>query len=189
MILEADGLRRLVDAHVDYDAATSESYDEVLFDVVTRVQDAKSLGKADIGALLFWKRLRADTPWVMALNRTPDTVVRQATGAMYVAANNDAADTVVAAGEARSALSELPGFSSGDALASALILAAAPERMAVFDRRAVAALKGLGVRTTASRGQYRRYMQIVEDIRTQLAAQNITWLGRDVDKALFMLSG
>ncbi|MDJ0427277.1 hypothetical protein J2W54_004832 [Rhodococcus fascians] len=189
MILEANGLRRLVDAHVAYDAAASEAYDEVLFDVVARVEDAKSLGKVDIGALLFWKRLRADTPWVMALNRTPDTVVRQATGAMYVAANNEVTDTVSAAGEARSALSVLPGFSSGDALASALILAAAPERMAVFDRRAVAALKGLGVKTTTSRGQYRRYMQIVEDIRMQLAAQDITWLARDVDKALFMLGG
>ncbi|KJV03907.1 hypothetical protein [Rhodococcus sp. PML026] len=131
MILEADGLRRLVDADAAYDAATSEAYDEVLFDVVARVEDAKSLGKVDIGALLLWKRLRADTPWVMALNRTPDAVVRQATAAMYVEANNVTVDTVTAAGEARSALSGLPGFSSGDALASALILAASPERMAV----------------------------------------------------------
>ncbi|WP_156158486.1 hypothetical protein [Rhodococcus sp. PML026] len=45
------------------------------------------------------------------------------------------------------------------------------------------------MRITTSRGQYRRYMQIVEDIRLQLAAQNITWLARDVDKALFMLGG
>lgn len=47
-------------------------YDEVLYEVVERVMRSGSIGKADIGALLFWKRLQANTPWVTRLHLVPD---------------------------------------------------------------------------------------------------------------------
>jgi hypothetical protein len=48
----------------------------------------------------------------------------------------------------RAALAPLPGFRTGDALASAVLTAAAPDRMAVYDWRAHTALHTLGVSPT-----------------------------------------
>lgn len=67
-----------------------------------------------------------------------------------------------AAAAGRSAISPLPGFESGDALAAALLLAAAPARMAVYDRRAQAGLEALGHALSPTRGRYSRYMELVE---------------------------
>ncbi|OZF47269.1 hypothetical protein CH293_19950 [Rhodococcus sp. 14-2470-1b] len=165
----------------------TDSYDEVLFDVVARVESARSVGKADIGALLFWKRLRADTPWAMALHNMRDSDVRVVTGAMYVAANDLAVDVPTAAGQARQALIGLPGCVSGGALPSALILAAAPDRMAIYDKRALKALGILGIALDTSDGWYRGYMQTVETVRAEVRGRGKDWSARDVDKALFQL--
>lgn len=67
-------------AHRDYHLQVSQAYDEVLHEVSDRVASQGSLGKADIGALLFWKRLRADTPWAGQLSSMTDAAVRDVTG-------------------------------------------------------------------------------------------------------------
>ena len=88
------------------------------------------------------------------------------------------------------ALSPLPGSSTGDALASAVLLAAAPDRMAVYDRRAQTALQRLGLELTASPGRYGRYMGLVEQLREQAASMaGSLWKARDVDLALYWLGG
>jgi hypothetical protein len=88
----------------------------------------------------------------------------------------------------RALLAALPGFARGDALASALLLAAAPSRMAVYDRRAQAALAVLGVRLSAAPGRYGRYMALIETLRGELSASGAgDWTARDVDLALFAL--
>lgn len=85
-------------------------------------------------------------------------------------------------------MAALPGFARGDALASALLLAAAPSRMAVYDRRAQAALAALGLQLSAAPGRYGRYMALVESLREELsAARAADWTARDVDLALFAL--
>ncbi|WP_156213494.1 hypothetical protein [Lentzea aerocolonigenes] len=53
---------RLEAARAAYGRRTSAAYDEVLTEVTARVSTTRSIGKSDIGALLMWKRLRADTP-------------------------------------------------------------------------------------------------------------------------------
>ena len=50
-----------------YGRRTSAAYDEVLTEVAARASTTRSIGKSDIGALLMWRRLRADTPWVRRL--------------------------------------------------------------------------------------------------------------------------
>lgn len=50
---------RLKAAHAETDVRI---YDEVLYEVVERVERSGSIGKSDIGVLLFWKRLQANTP-------------------------------------------------------------------------------------------------------------------------------
>lgn len=184
-----DILERLAAARADYRAGLSPHYDEVLYETAGRIADAGSIGKTDIGALLFWKRLRADTPWVRQLMAMPDADVRAATARVVAAVRDASVEVPAAAAAGRTALTALPGFTTGDAFASALLLAAAPDRMAVYDRRVQKALDMLGIELTARRGRYGRYMGIVEDLRTELSQDGEPWTARDVDVALFWLGG
>jgi len=176
-------------AHTAYMAATSPAYDEVLTEVADRIQATASIGKADMGALLFWKRLRADTPWVRDLMKMQDLEVRAVTAGAVSAVNDLSLSVPKAASAGRGALSPLPGFEKGDAYASALLLAAAPLRMAVYDRRANAGLESLGRTLSAAPGRYKRYMEFVEDLRLIAKRQGHTWTARDVDVALYWLGG
>lgn len=176
-------------ARNSYLAEASTSYDEVLADVSERTQANQSIGKADIGALLIWKRLRADTPWATKLMNTPEAKVRAATSMAFRAVNDLSAPVPQAAASGRGELSVLPGFKSGDALASALLLASAPNRMAIYDRRAQSGLKSLGLHLSSSRGRYGRYMELVENLRSLSRRHGEPWLARDVDLALYWLGG
>ncbi|MFD8430637.1 hypothetical protein ACFV1R_23900 [Streptomyces coelicoflavus] len=55
--------QRLAAAHQAYTDTVSPYYDETRQEVTRRACTSGSIGKADIEALLMWKRLRADTPW------------------------------------------------------------------------------------------------------------------------------
>lgn len=110
------------------------------------------------------------------------------TAAAVEAARDMESETPEAARRGRSILAALPGFARGDALASALLLAAAPSRMAVYDRRAQAALALLGIQLSAAPGRYGRYMALVESLRDELLVTSAhAWTARDVDLALFAL--
>jgi hypothetical protein len=171
------------------DAHPPGVYDEAFDEIAERFAKVGSVGKADIGGLLFWKRLRADTPWARALHSVPDHVVRTATAAARTAAHDGARTTVEAAGAARRALSPLPGFVSGDALASAVIAAANPARMAVYDQRADAALRDLGCEVDDRPGRYGRYMAAIGELLGTVKLQRPDWTARDVDLALYWLGG
>jgi hypothetical protein len=170
-------------------ANSTDVYDEVFLEVADRVKETGSVGKADVGALLFWKRLRADTRWARALHAMRDSEVRSVTGQMVLAAHDVERSTPEAASVARRALSSLPGFGQGDALASAVIAAAHPDRMAVYDRRAHSALLQLGHSLDDRSGRYGRYMAVVEELLTDIRVQEPEWTARDVDLALFWIGG
>ncbi|SFO00828.1 hypothetical protein SAMN05660359_00921 [Geodermatophilus obscurus] len=189
-LLDDDRVARLVKARQEVEQQVSGAYDEVLDEVVGRIRGSGSIGKLDIGALLFWKRLQANTPWAAQLHAMPEVQVRRITAVAVQAVTDELLDTPEAARQGRSALSPLPGLSTGDALASALLLAAAPERMAVYDRRAQTALQRLGVELSPAPGRFGRYMDLVEQLRTQAAAvAGQPWKARDVDLALYWLGG
>ncbi|MGY2747902.1 hypothetical protein [Arthrobacter sp. UYCu723] len=187
--LEPHAWDTLRDSHAAYVSGTSSVYDEVLREVAGRISAKGSIGKSDIGALLFWKRLRADTPWVRKLMTMPDEDVRAVTAKAVTAVNDELLAVPEAASAGRSALVTLPGFNRGDAIASALLLAAAPERMAVYDERARTALNTLGLPLSAARGRYGRYMELVEFLRSTAELHGHTWSARDVDVALYWLGG
>ena len=86
--IDEAGWARILNSRQAYYAEVSPAYDEVLDRVAERVKGEGSIGKADIGALLFWKRLRADTPWFSRLMAIPDASVRQTT-ALVVSSAND----------------------------------------------------------------------------------------------------
>ncbi len=169
-----------------YSAEVAYHYDDVLREVSAAILASGSAGKADIGALLFWKRLRADTRWVGELHTMPDASVRESTGTAVRLARREDVPLSEAAGSARGALSTLPGFRSGDALASAVLTAAAPNRMAVYDRRADAGLRSLGV-NLPRRGRYRAYLAVIEGLLADRPPESRDWSPRDVDLALYML--
>ncbi|GAA4989041.1 hypothetical protein WHI96_21355 [Pseudonocardia tropica] len=180
---------RLFEADEAYEAAVSEHYDEVVHEVIERVGTSGSVGKLDIAALTAWKRVRADTKWVAGLMNTSDADVRRRTSGVVEIVNDRVLAAPEAAGRARSALSPLSGFGTGDALASAVCFAAAPGRMAVYDKRSHAAVLSLGFELDNRRGRYRRYMTIVEACRSALHERGHKWEARQVDTALYYLGG
>lgn len=117
----------------------------MLTEVSDRIRGSGSIGKADIGALLFWKRLRADTRWVREL-------------------------MVMAEAEVRGT-------------------AAAPDRMAVYDRRAQTGLEKLGLSLSPARVRYGRYMTIVVGLASEAERRGHPWSPRQVDLALYALGG
>lgn len=176
---------RLVAARDEYEDPASEHYDEVLNEVADRAASVGSLGKVEIGALVVWKRLRANTPWVMSLMGKPDAEVREITAAARTAALDPSLSVVEAAGQARNALKSLPGCrGGGNAVASAILTALAPDRMAVYDRRAYSALSLLFDGDVPRSNSYADYMKTVDDLRQQVGRG---WRNRDVDLALFTL--
>jgi hypothetical protein len=178
----------LLAAKSKYDAAgNGAAYDEVVDEVAERVDESGSIGKLDIGALVAWKRLRADTAWVKALMLLPDVDVRAHTARAVKAARDGARTVPEAASDARSALVELPGMGVGDAVASTLCFVAAPKRMAVYDGRAHLGLALVGLQLDNRRGRYRRYMEFIEQCRGELADRKHRWTAREVDLALFQL--
>ncbi|MEV8148586.1 hypothetical protein AB0O52_10610 [Arthrobacter sp. NPDC080073] len=174
-------------AHDNVQSTVAPAYDEVFFEVSERVRASGSIGKTDIGALLFWKRLRADTRWVKMLMVISDSQVRLITEKAVTAANNNALEVPAAAAEGRASLAGLPGFVRGDALASALLTAAAPHRMAVYDRRAQNGLEKLGLSLSQDPGRYGRYMKIVEDLSSSAVHFGHKLSAREIDLALYWL--
>ncbi|MFF4828998.1 hypothetical protein ACFY20_39880 [Streptomyces sp. NPDC001312] len=158
----------LVPARASYLADVSAHYDEVFHEVAQRTEHTGSLGKTDIAALVVWKRLSAQTRWVTELMSLPDTQVRKVTKQAVTKVR----DTTLSPGEAaragRAIISQLPGFHKGDALASAVLTAAAPQRMAVYDRRV-----------------YGRYLQLLDDLLHHGGTRADGWTARDIDTALY----
>lgn len=178
---------RLIAARRSLEHEASAAYDEVLVEVSERISASGSIGKSDIGALVLWKRIQANTKWAGRLMRMPDTEVRAVTRPAVDAVRDLNVAVPEAAGQGRRLLAALPGFTTGDALASALLVAAAPDRMAVYDRWAHAGLTVLGERLTSAPGRYSRYMTLIEKYLTTAHQHDPAWLARDVDLALFWL--
>ena len=186
--LTDDQWSTLLNARNTYNDGPENKYDEVLNEVADRIKAAGSIGKLDIGGLLFWKRLRANTGWVPKLHSLSEDSVRSVTRHAVQAVNDEVSSIGDAAQLGRSALVDLPGFARGDALASALLFAAAPHRMAVYDRRAHAGLRKLGIDLSDKSGRYGEYMEILEAICGTARDRGNDWSARDVDLALYQLS-
>ncbi|MFF9677578.1 MULTISPECIES: hypothetical protein [Streptomyces] len=175
----------LVPARAAYLAAVSPHYDEVFWDVAQHVERAGSLGKRDIAALVVWKRLSAQTRWVTALMSLPDSQVRAVTEQAVASVQDLTLSLGEAARAGRSAISELPGFVKGDALASAILTSAAPTRMAVYDRRVQRAIDLLGLTLTDRPGRYGRYVDLLDTLLKNSGGRADGWTPRDVDTALY----
>lgn len=177
----------LLEARQAYLRDVSPCYDEALDSVIEAVAASSSIGKADIGALAFWKRVRVNPKSAAKLHAMSDKEVREVTASAVAAVRNTDLLRPESARRGRSALTPLPGFRGGDAMASALLLAAAPERMAVYDRRAQKGLEMLGKSLTSSPGRYERYITLIDELLVELKDAGQGWTPRDVDTALYTL--
>jgi hypothetical protein len=140
------------------------------------VEQSGSVGKGDIGSLMLWKRLNMSTSWTLDLNDMRDRKVREITGAATKFANDTALTVPEAAKAARERLRRLPGCHSGQTIASTILTAAAPQRMAVYDDHTVAALTRLGIQIPNRR--FSVYMTTVCALAGQVNTSLETWLGR-----------
>ncbi|WEV23753.1 hypothetical protein OYE22_33380 [Streptomyces sp. 71268] len=188
LALTLEQWQRLAAARQVYTDTVSPYYDETLQEVTRRACTSGSIGKADIGALLMWKRLRADTPWVAELMALADTDVRRATAAATTTAQDTTLSRCTGALAGRAALAHLPGFRTGDALASAVLTAAAPDRMAIYDRRAHNGLRTLGIALSHAPGRYSRYIATIDQLLAAAPAPIRTWTPRDIDTALYWMT-
>ncbi|MBQ1052736.1 hypothetical protein KBX50_30310 [Micromonospora sp. C51] len=179
----------MVKALARYRAKVPECYDEPLHDVIERVARTGSIGKVDIGALYFWKRIQLGR-WNEPLLKAPEATVRGITATAVEAARNRSLSVPEAAAAAKVALSPLPGMKTGGALPSALILAAAPHRMAVYDKRARKGLADVCLPLSDGPARYRRYMELIEQCRVEMAEHGAgIYTAREVDLALYWLGG
>lgn len=184
-VTTAQRCEALVIALQRYRETVCGDYDETLHDVIGRVATVGSLGKADLGALLLWKRIRIGS-WATKLLCMADTDVRRVTGKAVAAAGDQELKVADAARLARRALIDLPGAETGDAFASVVILVAAPDRMAVYDYHAHLGLWRVGLLLEEKPGLYGRYMELVEQCRAELLEHGQgKWTAREVDLALF----
>ncbi|WP_328623749.1 hypothetical protein OHA88_43705 [Streptomyces sp. NBC_00353] len=179
----------LAAAQASYLSEVSPHYDEVFWEVAGRVEAEGCLGKADIGALVVWKRLSARTPWASKLMSWPDTDVRTVTTRAVQTVRDMDVSRAEAARAGRGVIGELPGFRTGDALASAVLAAAAPVRMAVYDRRVQQALNSLDLTLTPAPGRYGRYMDLLDRLLSQGGERATGWTARDLDTALYWIGG
>ncbi|MFJ8755192.1 hypothetical protein ACIREO_38695 [Streptomyces sp. NPDC102441] len=175
----------LVPARAAYLDSVSPHYDEIFWEVAQHVERTSSLGKAQIAALVVWKRLSAQTRWVTALLSMPDSEVRAITEQAVASVRDPDLSRGEAARAGRSAISELPGFAKGDALASAILTSAAPMRMAVYDRRVQRAIESLGLTLTDRPGRYGRYMDLLDTLLEDGGGAADKWTARDIDTALY----
>src|ERR1700757_4153381 len=134
---------------------------------------------------MLWKRLNLSTGWTRKLNNMPDRDVREITGAAFEIARDPTVIAPDAAEAARIVLLGLPGCRNGQAIASTILTAGAPNRMAVYDERALHGLDRLGC--PDPHGKYSSYMTIVHSLLDAVHREHDTaWRARDVDKALYM---
>jgi hypothetical protein len=175
LYLQPQAWETLRSSYAAYKSETSPEYDEVLNEVSERIRATGSIAKTDIGALLFWKRLRADTTWVRSLMAQPEKEIRSITE-KAVSAVNDASMTVPqAAAAGRSELTPLPTQGRGCTRIGAPP-GGAPERMAVYDKHAQIGLETLGLSLSPAPGRYRRYMELVEGLRSTVNPMDIPGL-------------
>lgn len=154
---------RLVAARRSLERAVSAAYDEVLVDVSERVSASGSIGKSDIGALVLWERIQANTKWAASLTSMPDTEVRAVTRQAVDAVRDLNVAMSEAAGQGRRLLAALAGFTTGTRL---------PRRCSWLRHRTVCRLRPMGTRRTD-------HARRASDIRTR-PVQPLHGLDREV---------
>ena len=82
----------------------------------------------------------------------------------------------------------MPGFASGTALASAVLTAVCPARLAVYDKRARRGLRDVEPELADDAPRfYATYLTLIEQCRSEALQDGHRWSAHDVDLALYIL--
>jgi hypothetical protein len=164
----------------------SPSYDDVLREVSSRINTSGSVGKLDIAALAFWKRVRTSS-WAESFLTLAEARIRKVTAPAVVAAREP--DIIAACLQARELLRELPGFGTGSAMASVVLTAIRPSGLAVYDRNANDGLKAIELDLADDElHHYAEYMRRIEQCRAEArAVRGHQWSAHEIDLALYVL--
>lgn len=122
----------------------------------------------------------------------PEAKVRDVTARAYALANDSSKFIPEAGDEARQELRSIPGLGGGGAIASAVLLAMSPSRMAVWDLRVNKSLRALGREPKGHRHRYRNYLEVVVDLADAMQGateDDHAVIPREVDLALYHAAG
>jgi hypothetical protein len=153
-------------------------YDEVFWEVGSRIREHGEAGKLDLAALICWKR-SGQGNWVRELLAQPDGDVRRNTRAALVAGLNDQ--------ERLDALAHLPGFKGKAAMATVLLSCYDPHEFGVFGRRAILGLTKVGRPIVRERGETFTYLRCVRELRDLARRSRPSVTARNI--ALWFIGG
>lgn len=163
---------RLVHSAAEYDARFP-AYDELFESIGHGMREHRAATKADIAALIFWKRIRTDS-WAGQFLATSDQKVIATTKAAFARGLTDE--------ERLERLRALPGFRHGAAVPSTLLAAWNPAAYGIYDRNAKRALAALALWPSDAAIGVARYFKLIRDVGNELEMTP-----RAVDKALFII--
>jgi hypothetical protein len=168
-----------VDRLIEVMGKYPEVYDEVFWQISKRLREQGCATKADVAALICWKR-SGQGSWVTDLLKTPEAEVREATKKAFAATNDQ---------QCLDELAVLPGFGSKFAVALTLLTAYDPENFGVVDRRALKGLERLGCPIKRGRGETLRYLVRVRELRDKIRTARVDATCRNVDQGLYVIGG
>jgi hypothetical protein len=167
-------VKRLLDAMDQYEPY----YDEVFWEVSSRIRDQGEAGKLDMAALICWKR-SGQGHWASDLMELPDTEVRKRSHAALTPRMADQ--------ERLDVLATLPGFKAKSAIATAVLACNDPAEFGVLDRRALDGLRRIERPIIRGRGETLRYLVRLRELRdlASIARPGVT--ARNVDQSLWLV--
>lgn len=153
-------------------------YDEVFWEVHTRIRERGDAGKLDLAALICWKR-SGQGHWVSDLMELPDALVRERSRAGFATHLTDQ--------QRLDALAALPGFRTKSAIATAVLACNDPDEFGVLDRRALKGLERIERPIMRGRGETLRYLNRLRELRnlTRSFRSNVTT--RNIDQGLWFI--
>lgn len=169
-------VRRLFEAMDQY----GPYYDEVFWEVSTRIRERGEAGKLDLAALICWKR-SGQGSWVSDLMERPDAEVRECSRAAFAAGLTDQ--------QRLDALAPLPGFKSKYAISTAVLACYDPDDFGVLDWRALKGLVLVERPIERGRGETLRYLDRLRQLRDLARGSRPNVTARNVDQGLWFIGG
>ena len=167
-------VRRLLDAMDQY----GPFYDEVFWEVSSRIREQGEAGKLELAALICWKR-SGQGHWVSDLMELPDTEARKRSHAAFAPRMTDQ--------ERLDVLATLPGFKAKSAIATAVLACNDPAEFGVLDRRALDGLRRIERPIKLGRGETLRYLDRLRQLRDLVSVARPGVTARNLDQSLWFI--
>jgi hypothetical protein len=153
-------------------------YDEVFWEVSSRIRTQGEAGKLDLAALISWKR-SGQGSWVLDLMELPDSRVRRCSRPALLPGLTDQ--------QRLDALAVLPGFHNKSSMATAVLACHDQNEFGVLDRRALNGLENIKHPIERGRGETLRYLDRLRQLRDLVRQARPNATARNVDQGLWII--